>query len=87
MLIAPVRTICAHGLGGFRGFYDPIEREDAQQQIFAAAFEAREAQLRRPQALLGLPTRDSRNGFGMLEKRSAGAHPRGGVDPGARSGG
>ena len=37
-----VQTICTHGFsGGFRGFFDPIEREDAQQQIFAAAFEER----------------------------------------------
>lgn len=37
-----VRTICTHGFkGGFRGFFDPVEREDAQQQIFAAAFEER----------------------------------------------
>ena len=36
-----VRTICAHGVGNFRGFFDPVEREDAQQQIFAAAFEER----------------------------------------------
>lgn len=37
-----VRTICTHGFkGGFRGFFDPVEREDAQQQIFAAAFTER----------------------------------------------
>ena len=37
-----VQTICTHGFkGGFRGFFDPVEREDAQQQIFAAAFDER----------------------------------------------
>jgi RNA polymerase sigma factor (sigma-70 family) len=37
-----VRTICTYGFsGGFRGFFDPVEREDGQQQIFAAAFEER----------------------------------------------
>jgi RNA polymerase sigma-70 factor, ECF subfamily len=37
-----VATICTHGFkGGFRGFFDPVEREDGQQQIFAAAFEER----------------------------------------------
>ncbi len=33
-----VHTVCRHGFGGFRGFFDPIDREDAVQSIFAAAF-------------------------------------------------
>lgn len=34
-------TIVSQGFGGFRGFYDPVLRDDAVQNIFAAAFEAR----------------------------------------------
>lgn len=36
-----VRAIVTHGFGGFRGFADPLDREDATQTIFAAAFEER----------------------------------------------
>lgn len=36
-----VRAICAHGTGNFRGFFDPLDRDDACQAIFAAAFEER----------------------------------------------
>lgn len=36
-----VQTICAHGFGGFRGFFSSADREDAVQQIFMAAFEER----------------------------------------------
>jgi len=36
-----VRTICTHGVGNFRGFFDPVDRDDAIQNIFATAFEER----------------------------------------------
>ncbi|MGM0578467.1 MAG: RNA polymerase sigma factor [Myxococcota bacterium] len=36
-----VRTVCYHGFGGFKGFFDPVDRDDAVQSIFAAAFEER----------------------------------------------
>lgn len=36
-----IHTICSQGFGGFRGFFDPVDRDDAQQTIFAAAFEER----------------------------------------------
>ena len=36
-----VRTICTHGTGNFRGFFDPVDRDDAIQNIFAVAFEER----------------------------------------------
>lgn len=37
-----VNAVCTHGFGGgFRGFFDPVDREDALQTIFAAAFEER----------------------------------------------
>lgn len=36
-----VRTIVTHGVGGFRGFFDPVDRDDAAQSIFLAAFEER----------------------------------------------
>ena len=35
------RTVCAHGFGGFKGFFDPVDRDDALQAIFLAAFEER----------------------------------------------
>ncbi len=34
-------TVCTRGFGSFRGFFDPLDREDAVQSIFAAAFEER----------------------------------------------
>ena len=34
-------TIVSQGFGGFRGFFDPVLRDDAVQNIFAAAFEER----------------------------------------------
>ncbi len=36
-----IHTICSQGFGGFRGFFDPVDRDDAAQSIFAAAFEQR----------------------------------------------
>ncbi|MFT7579126.1 MAG: RNA polymerase sigma factor (sigma-70 family) [Myxococcota bacterium] len=36
-----VQTIVRHGSGGFRGFFDPVVRDDAVQTIFAKAFEER----------------------------------------------
>lgn len=36
-----VRTVTQSGFGGFRGFYNPADRDDAIQNIFAAAFEER----------------------------------------------
>ena len=36
-----VRTICTHGFGRFRGFFDPLDREDAVQSIFMTAFSER----------------------------------------------
>jgi RNA polymerase sigma factor (sigma-70 family) len=36
-----VRTVCRHGFGKFRGFYNPVDREDAIQTIFLSAFEER----------------------------------------------
>lgn len=34
-----VATVTTRGFGGFRGFYSPADRDDAMQNIFAAAFE------------------------------------------------
>lgn len=34
-----VQTVAQSGFGGFRGFYNPADRDDAIQSIFAAAFE------------------------------------------------
>ncbi len=34
-----VRIIVTHGFGGFRGFFDPVDRDDATQTIFLAAFQ------------------------------------------------
>jgi len=36
-----VQTICRHGVGNFRGFFDPVDRDDAVQNIFTVAFEER----------------------------------------------
>ncbi|MCB9727413.1 MAG: sigma-70 family RNA polymerase sigma factor [Deltaproteobacteria bacterium] len=36
-----IHTVCTQGFGGFRGFFDPVDRDDAMQTIFAAAFEER----------------------------------------------
>ena len=36
-----VSTVVTRGFGGFRGFYNPADRDDAIQSIFAAAFEER----------------------------------------------
>lgn len=36
-----VHTIVSQGFGGFRGFYDPAQREDAVQAVFMSAFEER----------------------------------------------
>lgn len=36
-----VHTIVSQGFGGFRGFFDPSQREDAIQAIFISAFEER----------------------------------------------
>ena len=34
-----VATVTTRGFGGFRGFFNPADRDDAMQSIFAAAFE------------------------------------------------
>ena len=34
-----VTTVVTRGFGGFRGFFNPADRDDAIQSIFAAAFE------------------------------------------------
>jgi len=36
-----VSTVATRGFGGFRGFYNPCDRDDAIQTIFAAALEER----------------------------------------------
>lgn len=36
-----VHAVCTHGFGRFRGFFDPLDRDDAVQTIFMAAFEER----------------------------------------------
>ena len=36
-----VEAICVHGFGTFRGFYDPLDRDDAVQAVFTAAFDER----------------------------------------------
>ncbi|HRE89478.1 MAG TPA: hypothetical protein PK095_10085, partial [Myxococcota bacterium] len=36
-----VHTIVSQGFGGFRGFFDPTQREDAVQAIFMSAFDER----------------------------------------------
>ena len=36
-----IQHVVRQGFGGFRGFYDPVTRDDAVQTIFAAAFEER----------------------------------------------
>lgn len=36
-----VYTVVSQGFGGFRGFYDATTRDDAVQNVFAAAFEER----------------------------------------------
>ena len=36
-----VSTVAVRGFGGFSGFYNPADRDDAIQTIFAAAFEER----------------------------------------------
>lgn len=36
-----VHIVVRQGFGGFRGFYDPVTRDDAVQTVFAAAFEER----------------------------------------------
>lgn len=36
-----VYTIVSQGFGGFRGFYDAVTRDDAVQNVFAAAFDER----------------------------------------------
>ena len=36
-----VHVVVRQGFGGFRGFYDPVTRDDAVQNVFAAAFEER----------------------------------------------
>jgi RNA polymerase sigma factor (sigma-70 family) len=34
-----VRIVVKHGFGGFRGFRNPADQDDAAQQVFCAAFE------------------------------------------------
>lgn len=36
-----VQAVVRHGFGGFKGFYNPVDRDDAAQAIFAAAFSER----------------------------------------------
>jgi RNA polymerase sigma factor (sigma-70 family) len=36
-----IRTVTTHGFGNFKGFFDPVDRDDAVQNIFAVAFEER----------------------------------------------
>ncbi|MFO0747770.1 MAG: sigma-70 family RNA polymerase sigma factor [Myxococcota bacterium] len=36
-----VYTVVSQGFGGFRGFYDAVTRDDAVQNVFAAAFDER----------------------------------------------
>src|SRR5690606_21160993 len=36
-----IHTVVSRGFSGFRGFFDPVQRDDAVQAIFAAAFEER----------------------------------------------
>lgn len=36
-----VRTMTTYGFGNFKGFFDPTDRDDAVQNIFAVAFEER----------------------------------------------
>jgi DNA-directed RNA polymerase specialized sigma24 family protein len=36
-----IYTVVSRGFAGFRGFFDPIQRDDAVQAIFTAAFEER----------------------------------------------
>ena len=33
-----IRTVTTHGFGNFKGFFDPTDRDDAVQNIFAVAF-------------------------------------------------
>jgi len=36
-----IHVVVRQGFGGFRGFYDPVTRDDAVQNVFTAAFEER----------------------------------------------
>ena len=36
-----IYTVVSRGFAGFRGFWDPVQRDDAVQAVFAAAFEER----------------------------------------------